>query len=262
MFAQLSPARPASASPVASADLASVIEAAARGVPLELPMRTLVRGLGFDSFRYGRFDEDAPRRSSSSLFWATEPREWHEVYARNAYVEIDPRVTDTRGRAAPMLWDSARLRAEPRMQRFVRDAARFGIRSGVAVSFRDVHHERVVVAFNSQVSPVDSARETRIARRLGHVMLLATSFHDLFMADATVSGSSAELRGEPLTARELQCLQMAAHGLTSNDIGVKLQISERTVNFHFHNIMAKLCVLNRSEAVAKATARRLIRIEI
>jgi DNA-binding CsgD family transcriptional regulator len=260
MLAQLSPVRPARTGVVAPADLAPLIEAAARGAPLEPPMRALVRGLGFDSFRYGRCVDDAPRRDSPLLFWATEPPEWHDVYARNAYFEVDPRITRTRGRAAPMLWDAARFPADPRLQRFARDAARFGIRSGVAVSFGDAQHARVVVAFNSPVSPVDAAREMRIGRRLGHVMLVATHFHDLFMAGATVRDPRADLRGTTLSRRELQCLQMAAHGLTSGDIGMKLGIAERTVNFHFHNIIAKLCVLNRGEAIAQAIGRGLIRI--
>jgi len=262
MLAQLSPVRPARAGAVSPADFAPLIEAASRGASLEPGMRALVRALGFDSFRYGRFPDDKPQRDSRSMFWATEPPEWHIVYERNAYVEIDPRLTHTRGHATPMLWDSAQLPSDPRLKCFARDAARFGIRSGVAVSFADAHHARVVVALNSPVSPVDPARETRIGRRLGHVMLLATQFHDLFMAEATVANSATELRGAPLSARQLQCLQMAAHGLTSADIGVKLGICERTVNFHFHNIIAKLCVLNRSEAVAQAIARRLIRIEV
>jgi DNA-binding CsgD family transcriptional regulator len=262
MLAQLSPVRPAPAAALVSADLAPLINAAARGAPLEPAMRALVRALGFDSFRYGRFPEDAPRRHSHSLFWATEPAEWHDVYARNAYVEIDPRITHTRGRAAPTLWDAARLPPDPRVQCFARDAARFGIRSGVAVSFTDAQHARVVVAFNSTVSPVDAVRETRIARRLGQVMLLATRFHDLFMADATAVESASGLRGAPLSSREIQCLQMAAHGLTSGDIGAKIGIAERTVNFHFHNAIAKLDVLNRNEAIAKVIARGLIRIDI
>jgi len=255
MLAQLSPVRPVGAGRVALVGVAPLLDAASRGAPLEPAMRNLVQALGFDSFRYGRFRDDTPQRDSRLLFWATEPPEWHDVYVRNAYVEVDPRLTHTRGRVAPMLWDSAQLPADPRLQRFARDAARYGIRSGVAVSFVDAHHARIVVALNSPVSPVDFAREARIGRKLGEVMMLATQFHDLFMADATVTDAGAGLHRAPLTSRERQCLQMAAHGLTSGDIGAKLGIAERTVNFHFHNVMRKLSVLNRGEAIAQAIGR-------
>jgi DNA-binding CsgD family transcriptional regulator len=66
--------------------------------------------------------------------------------------------------------------------------------------------------------------------------------------------------GTPLSPRELQCLQYAAHGMTSQDIAVKLGIAERTANFHFSNLISKLGVLNRHEAIATAVARGLVRV--
>ena len=46
--------------------------------------------------------------------------------------------------------------------------------------------------------------------------------------------------------------------MTSLDIGVKLGITERTVNFHFGNIIGKLGVLNRGEAIARAVAHNIV----
>jgi DNA-binding CsgD family transcriptional regulator len=62
-----------------------------------------------------------------------------------------------------------------------------------------------------------------------------------------------------LTERESECLALAANGMTSGDISVKLGISERTANFHFGNIISKLQVLNRGEAIARAVALGLYR---
>jgi len=66
-------------------------------------------------------------------------------------------------------------------------------------------------------------------------------------------------QGAPLSPREVQCLQFAAYGLTSADISIKLGLAERTVSFHFGNIISKLAVANRAEAVAMAIARGMIR---
>jgi hypothetical protein len=52
---------------------------------------------------------------------------------------------------------------------------------------------------------------------------------------------------------------MAANGMTSVDIAVKLGIKPRTANFHFGKIVNKLGVLNRKEAIAMGIARGLIR---
>jgi DNA-binding CsgD family transcriptional regulator len=69
--------------------------------------------------------------------------------------------------------------------------------------------------------------------------------------------------GSPrLSPRERECLGFAARGMTSADIGIKLAITERTVNFHFGNIIAKLRVLNRGEAIARAVSLELVSVAL
>jgi LuxR family transcriptional activator of bioluminescence operon len=63
---------------------------------------------------------------------------------------------------------------------------------------------------------------------------------------------------EALTEQELICLSLSARGQTSGDIGMKLGITPRTVNFHFSKILKKLNAMNRQEAIAKALSTRLI----
>ena len=58
-----------------------------------------------------------------------------------------------------------------------------------------------------------------------------------------------------LSQREHACLAMSARGLTSRDIGAKLGIATRTVDFHIGNVLAKLAASNRNEAIAKAIAQ-------
>ena len=101
-----------------------------------------------------------------------------------------------------------------------------------------------------------------IVGNLGNIMLLATHFHDIFMSCFVDRGLPPRQQGTALTPRELQCLQMAAHGMTSADIGIKLGIVERTANFHFSNILSKLGALNRHEAIAKGMQLGLIRMDL
>ena len=56
----------------------------------------------------------------------------------------------------------------------------------------------------------------------------------------------------PLSPRELQCLSLAFEGATARASGLALQCSERTVNFHLANAMAKLQVDNKMAAVQRA----------
>ncbi len=55
-----------------------------------------------------------------------------------------------------------------------------------------------------------------------------------------------------LSPREREVLKWVKRGKTSWDISVILRISERTVNYHVSNIMRKLDVTNRQQAVSEA----------
>jgi LuxR family maltose regulon positive regulatory protein len=57
---------------------------------------------------------------------------------------------------------------------------------------------------------------------------------------------------EPLSQRELEVLQLIAHGLSNNEIGERLFLALDTVKGHNRRIFAKLQVQRRTEAVARA----------
>jgi DNA-binding NarL/FixJ family response regulator len=61
-----------------------------------------------------------------------------------------------------------------------------------------------------------------------------------------------------LTGRELEVLQLVAQGQTSREIGVLLFISENTVKNHIRNILDKLGLHSRNEAVLYAVREDLI----
>lgn len=63
---------------------------------------------------------------------------------------------------------------------------------------------------------------------------------------------------EMLTLREVEVLRLIAHGLTTKEIGNQLHLSENTVKGYVKDILAKLGVHNRIEAVLRAKERGLI----
>jgi DNA-binding NarL/FixJ family response regulator len=63
---------------------------------------------------------------------------------------------------------------------------------------------------------------------------------------------------EELTPRELLILNEVVKGLANKQIADVLNISENTVKWHLKNILAKLCVADRAEAVAVAIQRGII----
>jgi two-component system response regulator DevR len=64
--------------------------------------------------------------------------------------------------------------------------------------------------------------------------------------------------GDPLTGRELDVLRLLARGMSNRTIGRELFISETTVKFHVGNLMRKLDVSRRAEAVYAASKMGLI----
>jgi len=72
------------------------------------------------------------------------------------------------------------------------------------------------------------------------------------------AGTSDEGFDEPLTAREVQVLELLAEGLPNKAIAGRLHISDQTVKFHVSSISAKLGARNRTDAVRRAVRRGLI----
>ena len=60
------------------------------------------------------------------------------------------------------------------------------------------------------------------------------------------------------TPRELEVLQLMGQGARNKEIAERLVIAERTVKIHVGNILSKLNVDNRTEAVAVALKSGLL----
>ena len=127
------------------------------------------------------------------------------------------------------------------------------------MSMHDANYQRIVVALNSANPIIDDRRGAEIARRLGDIVLLGTYFHELFCKGVVARDIPPASRGAALSPRQCECLVLAAHGLTTEDIAMKLGISIRTAQFHFDGIRSKLGAANRQEAVAIAIGKGVIR---
>lgn len=105
------------------------------------------------------------------------------------------------------------------------------------------------------VKDVDTTELLRAIRAVS----AGESAFDARSAAAVVRAMSG--RGVPrerLTDRETEVLRLLAAGLSNNKIGERLFISPTTAKFHVSNIMRKLEVTRRAEAVYAASKRGLI----
>ena len=107
--------------------------------------------------------------------------------------------------------------------------------------------------------PALAAELRRLVEQAGHDVVDAGGDADVVMQE-TRSGFAALPETEwrvLLTPRELEVLGAIGEGLTNKAIARRLDISLHTVKFHIESLFRKLGVRTRTEAVAKASERRL-----
>lgn len=78
------------------------------------------------------------------------------------------------------------------------------------------------------------------------------------IATKLVRRVSAAKRGHDLTKREYEVLCLMAKGMRNREIAKHLNITERTVKNHVTQVIAKLGVKSRTEAVTQALKEKLI----
>ncbi|QUH04106.1 response regulator transcription factor [Saccharopolyspora erythraea] len=104
------------------------------------------------------------------------------------------------------------------------------------------------------VKDVDTTELVRAIRAVAR----GESAFDSRSAAAMVHSMNNRSSEPELTERELGVLRLLAAGSSNRQIGGQLYISETTAKFHVRNIMRKLDVSTRAEAVYEASKRGLI----
>ncbi len=81
-----------------------------------------------------------------------------------------------------------------------------------------------------------------------------------FAAISKATEERPQMPAPRLTEREMEVLKLVAQGLNNRDIAKKLYISENTVKNHIRNILEKLHLHSRMEAVVYAVREKMIEI--
>jgi DNA-binding NarL/FixJ family response regulator len=89
---------------------------------------------------------------------------------------------------------------------------------------------------------------------------MASKLLNEFNALAKKAEERQQYPAPTLTSRELEVLKFVARGMSNRDIADSLFISENTVKNHVRNILEKLHLHNRMEAVIYAVRERLLDI--
>jgi len=111
--------------------------------------------------------------------------------------------------------------------------------------------------------PLDEVAETVRAVHGGQSLINPSMAGKLLTEFAVLAKRDAEERAQQvpaprLTEREMQVLKLVARGMNNRDIAKELFISENTVKNHVRNILEKLQIHSRMEAVMVAVREKLI----
>lgn len=180
------------------------------------------------------------------------PESWIDYYFEHNYQTIDPVVLLTPEIERPFLWDS--LSSSYKLNRaqdtLMHQANESGLKDGVGIPLHGPRGSVCLVTYAASDGHPDPGAE------LPKLDVLAAQFHSAYSA---LGRSENDHRTTAvLSKRERECLQWIASGKSSWDIGVILNISENTVNFHVKNVLRKLDANTRILAVVKALRYGLI----
>jgi LuxR family transcriptional activator of bioluminescence operon len=216
---------------------------------------SLSAAYGFEHFSY-RSRLPSSLVKPFVLLVSGNPEEWHRRYTARNYVRIDPTVRHCVRSVSPVIWED--LIRDPGVPgpgvRVMQEARDYGLVSGASIPVRGSRGECGQFSLSSSAAPDVMGPE--IQHALPEVYLLTAYVHEA--ASRLAMDGALPFKPRELTPRERECLLWAAEGKTSWETAQILGISERTAIFHLRNVIEKLNVSSRQQAIARAVAQGLI----
>jgi len=206
----------------------------------------LVAEIGFDYFACVSH-VDLEHLPADAVGISNYPEAWVHHYVRNHLEQTDPVQRYIRLTLLPFFWTDpaflATLSAD--QTRLMEEARAHGIADGYTVPLRPPGH--LLASFS--VCP-----GSRTPKPESHLMVHLIAPYVFEQARRIgAPGLSPPLKDETrLTARQRQCLELAALGKSDWVIGEILNISERTVHHHLESAKKRLGVATRAQAIVEA----------
>ncbi|MES0864828.1 LuxR family transcriptional regulator [Ruegeria sp. SCPT10] len=214
------------------------------------------RDFGIEHFTYFR----AARTDTGeveTVIKTSYPESWFERYNERAYHRIDPVVQNGLRNFLPVDWSTIDQK-EKRIHNFFGEASEHGIKdNGITIPIRD--ERNITGLFSINMEAREKSWHLFKKEFLSDITYLAFLFHQKVRRGQV--GDCAVSRPK-LSDRETEVLEWAAAGKTAWETAQILQLSQDTVAFYLKNVIAKLGVANKTQAVAVALAHGAIAADI
>jgi DNA-binding CsgD family transcriptional regulator len=222
---------------------------AANEAELVQRLQVATRGLGFEHFLFGvqvTWPLMAPEQHVTSGY----SLEWQRLYGERNFIMVDPTVAYCQTETTPLVW-SENLYTEHSFE-LMEEARRHGLGYGLSVPVHQSPKVKSMISL-ARDQPIE---EGEMWQLVDTGKVLAACAH--MVAGRVIIPSLLAQRRPKLSGRELECLKWVAQGKSSWAIGEMLNLSEATVNFHITNVMKKMDVASRLQAVAKGMVLGLL----
>lgn len=209
----------------------------------------MARAMGFEYCAYGIQMPVPVSRPNIALFNNYSDR-WRECYDTRSYLKIDPTVQHALKSTLPVVWSNQLFAPAQEMWE---EARGHGLRFGWAQASRDANG---AVGLLTLARSAEQLSDAELAANQAKMSWL-TQYAHAAMARLLTPKLAPETQ-IAMTAREKEVLRWTAEGKTAYEIAQILSVSERTVNFHVNNVVAKLQTSNKTQAAVKAAVLGLL----
>ncbi len=180
------------------------------------------------------------------------PAEFFEEYHDKGYLHSDLLIRESLATRGVQYWPDAWERLDQK-KGIISLCTDCGMEEGC------IHGSRAV--FRTKHDSIFCFSGSSIRHDDASTVMLELLIPHLHLALSDICGNRRpcpHMNSIDLSVREKEVLNWLKHGKSSWDISVILGISESTVNYHVYNVMLKLDVVNRPQAVAAAVRLGLI----
>jgi DNA-binding CsgD family transcriptional regulator len=132
--------------------------------------------------------------------------------------------------------------------------APYGYKTGIAVKLHLPGDKHFLLGMDREEALPEPGAQ--LMQMIAGLQLLAA--HAMTAADRLLAPKLAKGDLPKMTKRELDVLSWTAQGKTAWEVSVILGMSEKTVNFHLGNVMRKLGVTSKHQAVLKCVAAGIL----
>jgi DNA-binding CsgD family transcriptional regulator len=177
------------------------------------------------------------------------------LYLETGMLEIDPKIARAVSTNMLWAWATAPDPQQSEAQRVLNARLRGrGIHAGVVAPVQDYAAGPAYLNFYSAFA---GEAERCLREKAAPLAFAANAFHERAKSLAPTAQQAAR---PLLTSREIDCLRLAALGLTAQETAEALDVTVRTVEFHLKNASEKFGAPNKVRAVALAVSQGLIEL--